>query len=318
MEQPRKLYWLEYTDAGPLIIRTPFEAVGFEVQANGWGPTDPERLGKVIFPKLEDYRPDLIILWMSRGYYKHFTQEPTEWVTTCRRIREHPKLQHTKFMVFLAVKGITPEKEAIWSKRYDFYTHGPVRCIEHARAAKRLIGEEIKGFEGVNYHLRHNGNWKIQDYFLNTKLSKDEVQPDAVGQFAQKPDTRLLATNTQDGYIWIADSIQSRAPTYIVYIIKSSKAWKEGLSKSEFERLRLLTEKNPSSHQFLIGANDTLLQAGGETVVQVLEQAQKAGGWQVFINEHLWFEGLRVGSVKYLYDQKSEIESDEKLLVVTF
>ncbi len=193
-----------------------------------------------------------------------------------------------------------------------------MRCIEHARVAKRLIGEEIKGFEGVNYHLRHNGNWKIQDYLLNTKLSKDEVQPDAVGQFAQKPNTRLLATNTQDGYIWIADSIQSRTPTYIVYIIKSFQAWKEGLSKSEFERLRLLTEKNPSDHQFLIGANDTLLQAGGETVVQVLEQAQKAGGWQVFINEHLWFEGLRVGSVKYLYDQKSEIEFDEKLLVVTF
>jgi hypothetical protein len=56
------------------------------------------------------------------------------------------------------------------------------------------------------------------------------------------------------------------------------------------ERLTYLAQQATPEHQLLIGANETLLQVEPEIIRRVLEQAQRAGGWRIFIIEHLWFE----------------------------
>lgn len=321
VRESKKLYWLEYTDAGPFIISTPFEAVGFHVRSNGWGPGYPDYLLKVILLEIETWRPDIIVFWMDRdpfrrNYEHFFTQEPTEWIAACRLIRENPKLRHTKIIALLGFKESSPEQEAAWRERYDFYARWPLRAIEHARIAKQLVGEEVKGFEGVNYHLRRNGNWKIQDHLLMERLIQGQVQPDAVGQFSSRPHTRLLATDLQGNYEWIVDGIKSETPTHIVYVIRSLREWQQGLSTSEIARLTALAEMSTPDCQLLIGANDILLQTETEIVVRILEQTRQAGGWQVFINEHLWFEGLRVGDVERFCYGKGEV--DETSLVAAF
>lgn len=290
MKASKKLYWLEYSDAGPLRIGPLFaSAVGFNVRFNSWNPDYPNMLMENIFPDIETWQPDIVAFWMLG-----MTQldEPAEWITACQFIRNHPNLQHAKIMAFLKLDKSTPEQETIWHQRYDFYTRLPLRVITHARVAKQLVGEEIKGFEGVNYYLTLHGEWKIQNYLLDEQASKNELRPDVEGQFDTMPITRLLTTNKKNGYAWLANSIQAKTPTYLVYVIKELSAWQKGLDQAERERLVALAKMATPNYQLLIGANDTLLQAGLPAIARMLEQAQRAGGWQVFINEHLWFESI--------------------------
>lgn len=295
MKKNKKLYWLEYTDCGPLIVTKPFELVDFEVKNMGWSPDFPNTLMEDILPEIETWRPDIVVFWMAMGYWKPFAEEePREWIMACQAIRGHPHLQHTKIMAFLGLEKSTPEQEEVWRRRYDFYTLGPLRVIEHARVAKQLVGEELRGFEGVNHYLlTRNGTWKVQDYLLNERTNRDVLRPNAEGQFAKIPRTRLLTITPQGNYTWIVDGIQAETPTYIIYVIKALRAWREeGLNVAEMEWLSTLAVMTKPDHQLLIGANDKLLQAGPETVTRVLEETRQAGGWQVFINEHLWFENI--------------------------
>lgn len=295
MKNSEKLYWLEYTDCGPLIITKPFEVVGFKVKDMGWHPDFPNVLMEDILPEIKTWRPSIIVFWMAKGYWEPFTgEEPNEWITACQIIREHPHLQHTKIMAFLGFEESAPEQEDVWRQRYDFYTTGPLKVIEHAKVAKQLVGEELKGFEGVNYYLlTRNGSWKIQGYLLNEQRDRDALQPDAEGQFARIPRTRLLTTDQQGSHAWIIDGVRTETLTYIVYIIKALQVWQEEeLNAVEIKRLSTLAGMAQPGNQLLIGANDILLQTGPKTVGRVLEQAQQAGGWQVFINEHLWFENI--------------------------
>ncbi len=168
------------------------------------------------------------------------------------------------------------------------------------RIAKRLVGEELGGFEGVNYYLlKCNGSWTIRDSVLQGQTMAPIPQADVRGTFARPPKARLLAGASQGGYRWIENGIQAMTPTDIVYVIKSLEDWQqEGLSAMEVERLSAIAGMAISNSQLLVGANIGLLEAGSDVVQRVLEQAQEAGGWRVFVNEHMWFEimPLPVGS----------------------
>ena len=307
MKKCKKLYWLEYTDCGPLVVTRPFEAVGFETKYCDWGPADPDALVKQVLPELESWHPDVVAFWMSGGYFTKFTEEPREWLDACRFIREHRELWNTKIMAFFGFNG-TREQESAWRERYDFHTKWPLRVIEHARTAKRLVGEEVKGFEGVNYYLLHHGNWNLQEHFTENQVIKGQMYPGAKGQFAKTPVTRLLAYSGQEEYGWIVDSIRVEMPTRIVYIVKDKQAWQGGLNAREVACLATLAEASGFVHQFLIGVNEALLRTDPSTVIRVIKQAQQAGGWQVFVNEHLWFEGVLSGVQgieEILYEGKS-------------
>lgn len=299
MGQNKKLYWLEYTICGrfcsPILMKQPFEVVGFQTKWSSWYPDIPDVLAAEILPEIETWQPDIILFWMGPAYSKPLVgEEPPEWTATCHHIRENLNLQHTRIMAFLGFEESTLEQERAWRKQYDFHTTNHLRVIEHARIAKRLIGEEVRGFEGVNYYLvNRNGNWNIQDYLLDEEAVRDESQPDAEGEFDRVPATRLLATTSSSDYAWVANGIRAGTPTHIVYLTKSLRAWREGkLNIAEMKRLSTLASRAESGYQLLIGANETLLQAGSDGVVEVLKQAQHVGGWQVFINEHMWFEGM--------------------------
>lgn len=293
MQNLKKLFWLEHSPlGGPLIITPPFEAVGFDAKENGfWQPNYPNVFTDRIFPRIEIAQPDLIVfLMMGKD-----TEEPSEWIRACQLIRENLKLKHTKIMAILGSGEITPKQKTVWSQQYDFFTTLPFKVIEYARIAKQLVGEQIKGFEGINYYLSlggrfSNGNWSLQDYLVNDQADKDELKPEAEGQFAYVPRTRLLTIDNQGKHTWQVNSIQAKVPTYLVYLIKSLSIWREGLSTSEMERLVYLAQQATPEHQLLIGANETLLQAESEAIRQVVEQAQQAGGWRIFIIEHMWFE----------------------------
>ncbi len=292
MKEPNKLYWLEYsTLGGPLIITKPFEVVGFETKEDSWEPSYPDRLTERIFSDIEIYQPNVIVFFKSPEIR---TEEPPEWITVCQRIRENPNLQHTRIIAILGRGEITPKQTAIWNQRYDFYTRLPFRVIELARVAKQFVGEQIKGFEGINYYLssgrRPNGSWTVQSYLVNELVPKDDLQPDVKGQFARPPRTRLLVVDEQGKYNWKADSIQIETPTYLIYLVKSLPAWQNGLDSLDRKKLIRLAQQATSAHQLLIGVNETLLEIEPEIVVQILKQAEESGGWQLFINEHMWFE----------------------------
>ncbi|MCD4738475.1 MAG: hypothetical protein K8R89_04370, partial [Anaerolineae bacterium] len=79
MKKNKKLYWLEYTDCGPLIVTKPFELVDFEVKDMGWSPDFPNTLIEDILPEIETWRPDIVVFWMAMGYWKPFAgEEPRE------------------------------------------------------------------------------------------------------------------------------------------------------------------------------------------------------------------------------------------------
>lgn len=293
----KKLYWLEHSSmGGPLAPVMIFDAVGFEVGEIGFWATydDSKRFTENTLRRLEVYQPDLVV-FLTLPSQVSTVNEPPEWIKIRKHIRTSSNLQHTKIMALFGVDEIISEDEEIWKQEYDFFTKLPFRVIEYARIAKQLMGEQIEGFEGINYYLSlggqsANGNWLLQDYLVNDKADKDESKPEAEGQFAYVPRTRLLRVDDQGKYTWQADGIQAKIPTYLVYLIKSLSIWREGLSISEMERLTYLAQQATPEHQLLIGANETLLQVEPEIIRTVLEQAQQAGGWRIFIIEHLWFE----------------------------
>ena len=298
MEQNKKLFWLEYTICGrfcsPLLMTQPFEVIGFQSRWNSWYPGIPEALEEEILPEIEVWRPDIVLFWMGPAYSKPLIgEEPREWVVACDRIRKSGRFRHTRLMAFLGFEHRTMEQEAVWRMRYDLYTTGHLRIIEHGRVAKRLVGEKVQGFEGVNYYLNHNGHWEIYLYLLGEKTPRKARQPDAMGEFAHSPRTRVLTVSPDNGYEWVADGMLAETPTSIVYIVKSPEDWqRDQLSAVERERLNTLADDVGPGHQLLVGANEALLEMEIDSVAEVLRQVTGAGGWQVFINEHMWFEKM--------------------------
>lgn len=296
MRELKKLLWLECVNADEgtplMLLGSYFLAAGFNVRFDYWVVYSGS-LMKRIFSEIETWRPDIICVLFS----KRIGEEPKEWIEFCQYIRSHPKLQHIKIMAFLYSHGVTSTQEAIRRKLYAFYTYDTkiFEDLELAKMAKQLVGEKLKGFEGVNFYLNNidfKGNWKMLDYLQNDKSGIEELLPDAEGQFAKKPRTRLLIANGQGGYTWDKTGVQVGTLTYIVYFIKELQEWQVGLTDSEKGRLVQLAQTITPQQQLLIGVNDLLLQSGLTSIIQVIEQAQQAGGWQIFINEHLWREGL--------------------------
>ncbi|MEJ2560837.1 MAG: hypothetical protein P8186_32375 [Anaerolineae bacterium] len=290
----KKLILLEYLEGSPCVGPQIFEDVGFEVRWTGWSSWTTDAFWKEIFPIIEKWQPDVIVFLLEQAYLAGFgsTEEPREWILACQRIRENPHLQHTKIVGFLGPRANTSKaQEAEWHRRYDFHTREHLRVIEHARVIRGLVGETVKGFEGVNYCLQEWVNWDIQGYLSDEPSPKDARHPDAVGQFSEgdRVKTRWLLPDKDNGYAW-GDRIRINTPTYIVYAIRGPEEWqREGLDPGEVERLSWLAGQAPPDCQLLIGADEVLLEAGPEIVEHVLEQAWQAGGWRVFINEHLWF-----------------------------
>ena len=302
MKDRKKLFWVEYTDAGGFdgIVRS-FEALDFAVKVNGWFVNHPEELWEHVFPEVRSWQPDIIVFWLRPG--QRMTGEPPEWRTAVQQMRADPDLQHTKIMAFLGFGQPTAAQSRIWRQRYDFHSMLPFRMVEHVKIAKRLVGEEIKSWEGVNYLLKRNGSWRIQDYLLEEAF-REENRPDAKGEFAWQPQTRLLGGARREGVTWVAGGIQAEVPTSIVYLIKkSSSPWEMGLGTSDISRLSTLANACETERQLLVGANEDLLHADPAAVNQVLDQAQQAGGWRVFINEHLWYEGLPASKMEWLYGE---------------
>ncbi len=292
-ENPKKLYYLEYTDSALLYLAEPFQLVGFECKGNYWMPKNPNRLTEFIWPELETWQPD-VIYWRSRVVYDpELTKEPDEWITLCRQICNHPTLQHTKIMaIFSGFYSNISNLESRWRQQYDFYDRGPLRAVKHAKIAKQLVGQELKGFEGIhNYYLSKNGTWNISDYIEHKQMNQDKLRLDAEGTFIKTPLTHVLTIGDQGKLAWVIDSIQARLLTYIVYVIKDLTGWQRGLNQAEMERLTTLVRPEC---QLLLGVNDALLQTRPEVVKEVLRQAESAGGWKIFIIEHMWFESFCV------------------------
>jgi hypothetical protein len=302
MGERKKLFLLDYDAMAPCLAGSPFEAMGFETEYYVLVAFAPDanflhEMWEKFFSRIEEQQPDVVALFLCPGYRRKHpkVEEPQEWRIVCQRIRENPRLQHTKIVAFLGpyVRSSKQRKED-WDKRYDFYTQGPLRVVEHARIIRGLVGEEVKGFEGVIFCAQKRGDWKIQEHFLNEQVERETLQPDAMGRFShfRLGKTRLLAHGQDGDYAW-GDRIRTATYTYIVIAIKSLEGWQEeSLSPIEVERLAYLASQAPPDCQLLIGANDVLLKADPKVVNQVLEQAWQAGGWRVFINEHLWFDGF--------------------------
>ncbi|MBN1993312.1 MAG: hypothetical protein JW953_11485 [Anaerolineae bacterium] len=294
VKKQKRLFLLEYCDLGHRIETGIFETVGFEVEWDVWNRhVSGNEFLEIVLPRIEKWRPDVIVFYFSMSYYStSLEEEPQEWIEACKHIRVNPNLQHTKIAAFLGPQTNTSLQRTTWSKRYDFYTHDPLRVVEHVRIIKHLVGEDIRGFEGVNGYLLERGDWKIQPYFLGQPCKKNKSQPDAEGNFLEQYPvmTHLLTVSQEGKYVW-GEPIQSGISTCIVYAIRSLEVWQEeGLSIEEIERLTILADKSPSDCQLLIGVNDLFLKIEPKVITQILTQVQQVGGWQVFINEHLWFE----------------------------
>ncbi len=293
----KRLILLEYLEGSPCVGPEIFEAVGFEVRWTGWSSWTPDAFWKEIFPVIEKWQPDVIVFLLEQAYLETFgsTEEPEEWVLACQRIRENPHLHHTKIVGFLGPRANTSkEQEDEWDRRYDFHTRERLRVVEHARVIRGLVGETVKGFEGVNYRLQERRRWDIQGYLLGEPSPRDARQPDAVGHFSEgdRVKTRWLMPDKDHGYAW-GDRIRINTPTSIVYAIRGLEEWQqEGLDPGEVERLSWLAGQSPPDCQLLIGANGLLLEADPEIVRRVVAQAWQAGSWRVFITEHLWFDWL--------------------------
>jgi len=292
MTSAKKLYWLEYTSVGPLLPLSPFQAIGFEVEESSWTPQDTEQLMHYVVPQIKAWRPDILAFVIS---YIQPTpaSEPAEWLTACQLLRADPNLQHMKLMAFLIYDQITPEQEAIWRQRYDYFTNWPpLKGIEHGKVAKELAGEAVIGYEGANWYLNHTGSWTIQDVLLGQVEAKGNLSPNAEGKFSYPSSTRLLSFDiATKRYGWLKEKIKTDWPTAIVYVMKDLPTWQKGLSQAEMSQLAALAQTMPPTHQRLIGANETLLQADPAVIRTILQQAEQAGGWQVFLIEHLWLEG---------------------------
>ncbi|MBE7471975.1 MAG: hypothetical protein DPW09_38450 [Anaerolineae bacterium] len=294
-EKPKRLYYLEYTDWVPYYLPHPFEAVGFECRGSWWEPKDPDRLIRVVLPGLEQWEPD-IIFWRFRPMYNpDLAEEPEEWLTFCQHLHHHPVLHRTKIMAIFSgpYKPNSVIKDE-WSQRYDFYDRGPFRIIKHAKIAKNLVGEWLKGFEVINKdYLPKNGRWTIHSSLEVEQTIRSGLRPDAEGQFIRPPLTRILAINHQDNFVWIKGAILAEQPTQIVYITKDLSAWSGGLNGEDKERLMGLARIAIPNSQLLLGVDEALVQSKPNIARQVLEQVQDIGGWQIFVVEHMWFEGLR-------------------------
>lgn len=310
MREFKKLLWLECVNGNEgtplMLLASYFRAAGFNIRSDYWVLYSGS-LKRRIFSEVESWRPDIICVLFS----KHIEKEPNDWVEFCQRIRNHPNLQHIKFMAFLYPHDVTPQQEAIRRQQYDFYTYNVkiFEDLELARITKQLVGEKLRGFEGVNFYLNKidfKGSWKMQDYLQDDESNIEESLPDAEGQFAQQPRTRLIITTEQSSYSWNITGIKAGTLTYIVYLIKELQEWQAGLTDSEKSRLAQLAQMSTSQQQLLIGANDLLLQSGLTSIIQVIEQAQQAGGWQIFINEHLWREGLGWKAEKFYEEFSSQ------------
>lgn len=294
MKTHKKLIQIEcsaYLD--PPIAGRLFESVGFEVKWDRWGIlTSPDVFLEKYPAWFESEKPDVIVFVLGTAFYiEPPTPEPAEWIEACQRIRNNPDLQHTKIAGFLGPQANVQHQ--VWQKRYDFYSLDPIRAIEHACAIKRLVGEEVTGLEGVIFFLLYAGKWELQPHLQNPRGSRDEFRPDAEGQFdARSRKTRLLTLDSQCKHIW-GESIRTGMPTYIVFVIKSPEQWEaEGLNDQETRRIVSLAAHVSSGSQLLLGVNNALLATSPSTIARVVQQARRAGGWQLFINEHLWFEGV--------------------------
>ncbi len=294
MGKSRKLFWLEYTDSGNLLIVQPFQIVGFEIKDAGWTPEEPGLLLKHAFPEIEAWVPDVIVFWLAGRRRDQFIQEPPELLKICQLIRTHSGLRNTKLMAFLRLHQSTPEQETVWRQRYDFYTRWPIRVIEHAKAAMRLVGGETDDIVGVNYYLKRNGNWKI--HYDHPIIEKNNLLPDAEGRFEKTPLARLLIADKENKYTWLKGGLQADVLTSIVYIIKDLQGWQRGLNSSDMERLIAVANKTISGRQLLLGVNELLLETGPELIALVIDQARQVGNWKVFINEHLWFANFPVSN----------------------
>lgn len=280
-EKPKRLYYLEYTDMVFYYLPDPFQLVGFECKGNYWKPEMPERLVEHVLPDLENWQPDIIFWRLRPVVNSDLIKEPEEWLAFCQHLRDHPSLQHAKIMALFSGTLRPPSAlEAEWSQRYDYYDLGPLRAIRHARMAKQLVGQPVKGVEVVNSnYLPRNGTWKIH-----------KLQNEVEGEFDKPPLTRLLTLDIQDSPVWIRNGIQAGRPTYIVYIVKDRSAWQGALDPAEIERLARLANLCRPGDQLLVGMNETVLQIKPNVLKRVLEQVQGAGGWQIFLIEHMWFE----------------------------
>ncbi len=136
----RKLYWLECVDKGVPLLLTGlyFKDAGFEVRFDYWLAGHKEGIQKII-ADVELWQPDIV----SCGIYSNHFSEPEEWIAACQYIREHPRLVHTKIMVFLPPQDSTPDQDALRRQRYDFYTYGYTAfgSLEASKIAKKLIKE---------------------------------------------------------------------------------------------------------------------------------------------------------------------------------
>ncbi len=298
MEKEKKLFWIEYTDRGPLLLTRPFETARFNTQNYAWGPDFPNIPMNNILPKIKSWQPDILVFWLGLGYMRsaQTVVEPNEWIEFCEIIRTDPATQHIKIMAYLgAAKVNSSEQLKIWDKRYDFWSQDRLRVIEDSILARHLVGEKTMGFEGVNYYLENNnGSWVFSDNIFRKRFSFKKSFFGAEGEFARIPKTRLLAGIAETGPIWHQKSIQANTPTSIVYIHKdpTQKVENKYFGAGDLEQLSKFIHNLKSSRQLLIGVSQKLLQASSRLIQNSLDQAKAAGDWQIFINEHMWFETM--------------------------
>ncbi|CAG0936494.1 hypothetical protein TFLX_05370 [Thermoflexales bacterium] len=306
MLSAKKLYWLEYCNAGPLYLNKAFAAVGFQTEVNDWGPQVPRGLRDRCLPDLEKFQPDIIALWVGLGgnALKALKNVPPEWMEVHGLIRQNPQLKHCKIMTFMRESAASQVREDEWKRTCDLYLVQPFRWIEHAKLAKRWVGEEPSDVAGVNYYLSENGTWNIAR--LDAKHPSTQL-PDAAGQFDRVPMTRLLTAYEVDGPRWIRGGILPKRATYIVYVVKDLPSWTVGLDPSEREWLKALSRQAPPDSQLLLGANDQILRTDRDSINRVIEQAQHSGGWQIFISEHMWFENVGIADFeKAVYESSQD------------
>jgi hypothetical protein len=291
-DKKKKLFWLEYTDCGPLIAALPFAAVGFEIRDWGWPPDFPEMLLNKIFPVIKAWQPDIIVFWLAPGYWKSLdAQEPDEWIKFCEIIRIDASTKHIKIMGFLGSNLVSAAQEQMWDDRYDFWTSGPLKVVEHATQAQYLAGNKLKGYEGANYYLLTNGTWKIQENIFGEEPHSDAFFSKADGAFVSPPKTRILDAISAAGPAWISDGIKANLPTTIVFCHKAlASPALEYFSADELKNLSMLADNANNSRQLLFGIGRNLLEQNPEITQNILEQVRQAGNWQVFITEHMWFE----------------------------
>ncbi len=295
-----KLYALGYSDRTFQPFVSSFMAVGFELQISAW---DNKRSVSSysynnVLAELESWQPDILFYWAVIGFEPEWEVEPPEWLALLHEVRTRPTLQHIKVMALFAHYYL--EKNIVnpaWEDRYDFYAQGPLRVVNHTRKAKALVGQTILGFEGVLRYLKYldesinevNSRW-----IVHYPHSVANSLPDAEGQFEIPPLTQVLTIDEQGRTVWLKGGIQAERPIYIVFIVKEGSGGEQGLDRSEGLRLLTLAKsakaRDPNT-QLLLGVNEPILQTSAEALLILRKQLYDVGGWQLFLNEHLWLEG---------------------------